>query len=393
MVKKIILTLTIFITILVLISPINLAADDEIINVPQSATDPEQGFNELLNGESTITSNGDSTNIQSDVVGIGGTESQQKTSAGGFAAIGSLILGTINKLLSSVTTGGQDLSDNSEIEEYFNIQNLLTNKYPIFNINIFEETPSGPLSDLSNLLKQNAAIWYTAIRNLATIGCAIIVLYIGIRMAIASNAEDSAKYKKMLTSWLIGVVLLFLIHYILLIMIKFSELFVNFITQAIETDTGTSNMEESLLSGIPIISRSNISWGWGILYLILDCILVFYEIKFLIMYTFRVLRIFFMTIISPLMCLTYPIDTIGDGRAQGFNKWLRQILIDIFIQPIHLIIYVVFIFSAGEIAKEAPILGVVFIIALDNAERIIRNALKIKGKGLRDIKLFKGKGK
>ena len=109
MVKKIILTLTIFITILVLISPINLAADDEIINVPQSATDPEQ--------------------------------SQQQMSANGFAAIGSLILGTINKMLSSLATGGQNLSDNTEIGEYFTIQNLLTNQYPIFNINMFEVTP------------------------------------------------------------------------------------------------------------------------------------------------------------------------------------------------------------------------------------------------------------
>ena len=249
------------------------------------------------------------------------------------------------------------------------------------------------MSDLSNKIKQNASIWYTAIRNLSAIGCAIILLYVGIRLAIASTAEDSAKYKKMLTSWFVGVILLFLIHYIVLIMIKLSELFVKFISTAIEIDTGTSNMEESLLSGILITGSNNISWGWGILYLLLDCILVFYEIKFLIMYTFRVLRIFIMTIISPLICMTYPIDTIGDGRAQGFNNWFRQIMVDIFIQPIHLIIYVVFIYSAGEIAKEAPILGVVFIIALDNAEKIIRNAFKIKGKGLRDIKLLKGKGK
>ena len=160
------------------------------------------------------------------------------------------------------------------------------------------------MSDLSNKIKQNASIWYTAIRNLSAIGCAIILLYVGIRLAIASTAEDSAKYKKMLTSWLVGVILLFLIHYIVLIMIKFSELFVKFISTAIESDTGTSNMEESLLSGILITGSNNISWGWGILYLLLDCILVFYEIKFLIMYTFRVLRIFIMTIISPLICMT-----------------------------------------------------------------------------------------
>ena len=393
MVKKIILTLTIFITILVLISPINLAADDEIINVPQSATDPETGFNQILGGEATVTSNGDSSNIQSEVVGIGSTENEEKTTAGGFASLGTLILGTINKLLGAVATGGANLADDSEISEYFTIQNLLTNKYPIFNINMFENTPSGELSDLSNTIKSSVSIWYTAIRNLSAIGCAIILIYVGIRLAIASNAEDMAKYKKMLISWIVGVLLLFLIHYIVLIMIRISNLFVDFIARAIEGDAGTTNMEESLLKGIPITSRENISWGSGIIYLILDCVLVFYEIKFFIMYLFRVLRIFIMTIISPLICITYPIDTIGDGRAQAFNKWFRLIMTDIFIQPIHLIIYVVFIYSAGEIAKTAPILGIVFIIALDNAERIVRSALKIKGKGLRDIKLIKGKGK
>ena len=115
------------------------------------------------------------------------------------------------------------------------------------------------MSDLSNKIKQNASIWYTAIRNLSAIGCAIILLYVGIRLAIASTAEDSAKYKKMLTSWFVGVILLFLIHYIVLIMIKFSELFVKFISTAIESDTGTSNMEESLLSGILITGSNNIS--------------------------------------------------------------------------------------------------------------------------------------
>ena len=87
------------------------------------------------------------------------------------------------------------------------------------------------------------------------------------------------------------------------------------------------------------------------------------------------------------MCVTYPIDSIGDGRAQGFNNWFRRILMEILIQPIHLVIYVVFIYSAGEIAKEAPFIGIIFIIALDYSERIVKSAFKIKGKGLKDIKM------
>ena len=106
------------------------------------------------------------------------------------------------------------------------------------------------------------------------------------------------------------------------------------------------------------------------------------------MYLFRVLNIFIMTIISPFICVTYPIDAMGDGRAQGFNNWFRRIMMEILIQPIHLIIYLIFIYSAGEIATEAPLIGIIFIIALDYSERIVKNAFKLRGgKGLREIKM------
>ena len=119
----------------------------------------------------------------------------------------------------------------------------------------------------------------------------------------------------------------------------------------------------------------------------MNFVLVFYQLKFFIMYLFRVLKIFILTIVSPLMCVTYPIDAMGDGKAQGFNNWFRRVMMEIFIQPIHLVIYIVFIYSAGEIAKTQPLIGIIFIIALDYSEKIVRNAFKLKGKGLKDIKL------
>src|SRR5699024_8294433 len=113
----------------------------------------------------------------------------------------------------------------------------------LFNINICEETPSGPNSKLSNSIKQNVAIWYVAIRNIAVAGCAVTLLYVGIRMAIAQTAEDSAKYKEMLISWFVGVILLFLMHYIALIMIKITEIFTTLIVNAVGNDTNITEME------------------------------------------------------------------------------------------------------------------------------------------------------
>ena len=385
MIKKVIVTLTIIITLMALITPKALAGD--LIDIPDSKTDSEEAFNQLLDGEATVTSDDNESSVQSQVVGIGVSESQSSTLVGGFVSVAGVIPDMISRLLSAVALGDRaNMEDNAHISEFFTIGDLLTNKYPLFNINIFEETPSGPNSELSNTIKQNTAIWYVAIRNIAVAGCAVTLLYVGIRMAIAQTAEDSAKYKKMLISWFVGVILLFLMHYIALIMIKITEIFTTLIVNAVGNDTNITEMEVTMLTKIPDDTAKAEGWG-KLIYLIMNFVLVFYQLKFFIMYLFRVLKIFILTIVSPLMCVTYPIDAMGDGKAQGFNNWFRRVMMEIFIQPIHLVIYIVFIYSAGEIAKTQPLIGIIFIIALDYSEKIVRSAFKLKGKGLKDIKL------
>ena len=385
MVKKIILIIITIITLIALITPKSLAED--LIDIPDSSTDPEEAFNQLLNGEATVTSDDTNSTVQSEVVGIGVSDSKAATAAGAFAAAAGLIPDAISRLLSAVALGNRaNMEDNEQISEFFTIGDLLTNKYPLFNINVFEDTPSGPNSELSNTIKDNVSVWYVTIRNIAAVACAITLLYVGIRVAIASTAEDSAKYKKMLMSWLVGAILLFFMHYLVIAIIKVSELFTNFIINSIGDNANITGMEVEMLTKIPDDTAKAEGWG-KLIYLVMNFVLVFYELKFFIMYLFRVLNIFILIIVSPLMCVTYPIDSIGDGRAQGFNNWFRRILMEILIQPIHLVIYVVFIYSAGEIAKEAPFIGIIFIIALDYSERIVKSAFKIKGKGLKDIKM------
>ena len=389
MIKKIILTLAIIITLIAIVTPKSLAGD---IEIPQSATDPGEAFNSLLDGEATVTSDDENSSVQSEVVGIGVSDSQAATLSGIITSVAGVIPDMISRLLSAVALGGESYKDNSvQLSEFFTIGELLTNKYPLFNINIFEETPEGPNSDISNTLKKNISIWYVTIRNIAAVGCAVTLLYVGIRMAIAATAQDSAKYKKMLINWLVGTILLFVMHYLVLIMIKLTEIFIKFITDAVGNNTDITDMEVTMLTKIPDDTAKAEGWG-KLVYLVMNFVLAFYQLKFFIMYLFRVLKIFILTIVSPLMCVTYPIDAIGDGKAQGFNNWLRRMMMEIFIQPIHLVIYIVFIYSAGEIAKTEPFMGIIFIIALDYSEKIVRNAFKIKGKGIREIKLpFKKK--
>ena len=271
----------------------------------------------------------------------------------------------------------------------FSIQDLLLGNYELFHINVFDvDGLSGNYATMMQTISNSVSLWYTAIRNLSVVALAIILIYVGIRMAISSVAEDKAKYKIMLKNWFIALVLIFLLHYIVIILMELSELFVRFVKNSISQSTNVIGMEETILND----SFANIAASDGldkVLYIIAYFLMVYYQFKFFLIYIMRVFKIDFLIMIAPLICITYPIDTIADNKAQAFNNWIKQIVGEIFLQPIHLCIYVVFIYSAGAIAVEAPIVAIMFFAALSNGEKIVRRAFKAEVKGLKDIKMPK----
>lgn len=194
-----------------------------------------------------------------------------------------------------------------------------------------------------------------------------------------------AKYKKMITSWVIGFILLCILPYLVRAVFWISDWFTSFIYNAIQNDTGSASMELKVI---------NESWdnfvgakGMGKLaYVVLYYALVFYEIKFFLMYLKRVFQVFFLMIISPLVCMLYPIDKIGDGRSQSFDSWFSLLLNQILLRPIHLLVYAIFIVTASEIAIVQPIVAVLFFMALSNGEKIIKKIIGIGGPNIADQK-------
>ena len=290
-----------------------------------------------------------------------------------------------NNIMSLIVYGNMD--------EVFTIQKLLSNEYAIFDINFFKDTnASVKYADTINIIKHSVATWYVAVRNISAIGIAIVLVYIGIRMAISSVADIKAKYKKMLVFWLESIALLFLLHFFVLMALNIAGTINDVMIKAMQNMNGTVGIEEELIDNVATNVNNTEGATETLTYLILYCMLVYYEMKFFIMYFYRVLRVGFYIVIAPLVCLTYPIDRLGDGRAQAFKNWFTEITMEIFLQSIHLGIYIVFIFSAGEIIRQAPFLGIVFLAALGNGEKIVRKIFKIKpkfAKGISETKLPK----
>ena len=85
----------------------------------------------------------------------------------------------------------------------------------------------------------------------------------------------------------------------------------------------------------------------------------------------------FLTMIAPLIALTYPLDKAKDGKAQAFSFWLKEYTVNCLIQPVHLLLYILLIQNAMDFAEENVIYAIVALTFLMPAEKIIKQMFGI----------------
>lgn len=193
---------------------------------------------------------------------------------------------------------------------FLTVENVIFNDVDIVNVDFFGQIgDSGDLGEISG----NIAKWYLTLRNIAIILSLIVLIYVGIRMAISTVAEDTAKYKKMLMDWLVGFILIFLLHYIIYIVINVSNAFVEGIkgSETIQNSNGGWDSYALSLAG-EAINLFNFSLIKGLAAGILYLGLVIMAIIFLLDYIKRMITVAFLIIIAPIITVTYSIDRMGD---------------------------------------------------------------------------------
>ena len=103
------------------------------------------------------------------------------------------------------------------------------------------------------------------------------------------------------------------------------------------------------------------------------------------------LKICFLVVISPLVTLTYSIDKMGDGKAQAFNTWLKELIFGVLIQPFHCAIYMAFVSMALSAVSDqilddnnfteglaSCIIAILAIQFIKPAEQIVRKIFAFK---------------
>lgn len=302
-------------------------------------------------------------------------------------------------------------------------EKIFSNKIPLFDVNIihpntYKNEDGESVESSANILQETISKWYVALRNIALVAFLSVLVYIGIRILLTSTGKDKSKYKQMLSDWLIGLCLLFVIHYIMSFALLATEKITNFFGAGItdieiSSDASSASLAENpggdnkafkmddtdkqivelyneggrgplrwktdIMGYVRFMAQKNIesiSTATQMGYVIMYLVLVIYTVMFCFQYLKRLFNITFLTLMAPFVALSYPLDKMSNGSAQAFNKWFKEYLFNLLLQPMHLILYTVLAGSAIDLVVGHPIYAIVVLGFLLEAEKIVRKMFK-----------------
>ena len=226
----------------------------------------------------------------------------------------------------------------------------------------------------AGVLSEQIGSWYTGFRNIAIVALLTVLLYIGIRIVISSTSSDKAKYKESLKDWLIAICLVFVMHFIMSGILMLTQQVTNLFSPSaseIIVEVDGLKFKQSLM-GVARFRAQSADAGTAATFCIMYIMLVVATLMFTFIYLKRFLYMAFLTMIAPLVAITYPIDRLSDGKAQAFNMWFKEYLMNALLQPIHLILYTALISSATELVNKNFVYAIVAVYFLIPAEKFIK---------------------
>lgn len=220
-------------------------------------------------------------------------------------------------------------------------EDIFSGKVQITNANIFsskfEEDGNFSLSD-SNLfnhlmkqIKQGTASLYYITRNLAVVILLSLLIYTGIRIVMASNnVGEKAKWKEYLYDWLKALALVMFVELIMIGIFYICEVVTQGLTESFGGDSIVTYIRKNFNK------TSIFDFVGSILYLIMYAYVTYMTIVFLLAYFKRLFYIIVMVIVAPVVSALY---ALGKAGKDSFNRWLKEFIMGVMVQPFQLLIY------------------------------------------------------
>ena len=340
----------------------------------------EESFNQLVD-EGTVSIDGTTEEVgetQSSTASMVGT--QTSTVASFFLVATTLLRVLVNEGGFYYTESNYSASNIG----WFSINSLVFGEYLLFNANVYQTNESlnpdiepTTISSIIDSIKHTVATWFQILR-LFSIGLIIVLLiFTGLRLAVADLAIDRARYKEVIKSWLIGLLFIGLLPYIISFINVIYDFFMDILWNA---RLGLEEMDYGSFESTLFLECLNGTAETGGLrsaaYFIEFLAFVIIDYKFFFKYIKRSFMIFMLVVLSPVVAIIHIFNKIK-GKDGVIGEWVSQYVMNIFMQPLHALLYLIFMFTAANIAIQAPLLGVVFLWVLLRAERIFNVILEL----------------
>lgn len=296
-----------------------------------------------------------------------------------------------------------------------NVEQIIFNKLKLFDIDIFDlneeeeetegtegtesaESEHSTNAKIIKVIKESIAKWYVTLRLIVIAMMLLLLIFIGIKIAVATIASEKSVYKQMLLDWVVGIIMIFSIHYMMAFIIQVNNAVVKAIGEADnEVNIGEpyeyglaeraqnkktpSEIEFTLYESARTRAYS-VSILDGIAGTIIYGALVYYAWKYALIYLRRLLNIMILTIISPVVAGTYAFNKTMSGGAPIFSNWLKEYIVNVIIQAFHAIIYITMVSTAFELALQSLLgaaLSIVLLSTMSKFGELLRQLFNVSG--------------
>ena len=254
------------------------------------------------------------------------------------------------------------------------------------------------------IIRNVVMFWFRILRYLGLAGLLSILIYTGIKIITSATSQEKAKYKERVVNWVIALFIMLLLPYVMSLisngvsrvvdLFNTENLNNNITVYAVDglagnadsdaVDAESSHAENytytkftTNLTGLIRFQTQSRNLTKKIGNEIAYIMLIIFTVRFTIIYLKRMLYIAFLTITSPLVAMAYPIDKMSDRKSRSFEIWIKEYVFNLILQPIHMLIYYVFIASVMGFASENILYVLVVYELITRVEKILKQVFTV----------------
>ena len=359
----------------------------------EDGEEPEEVAETGASGESNLDMSMDEYKKMADegIVDIGGTEKKISVgpSAVGSASsrfgtfIASISVGC-SQFIARLTGEGQyyrvESAFSAERTKLFTISSLIFGEYLMFYSKAYETStdlapgshPQGVTAVMDSLKTNGISVSKIAERAGMILALPMMLIAV-IKVATVNRASDLAAWKKILVRWVLCIALLLFFQYILAAIDVLSDTFMDIFWKTrigLESD-GYQSFEATVMGDL-IYQLENTGGVTSLAYALVFLALVVVQMIFFGKYIIRSFAIIFLFIIAPIVMLIHSFNLMLGRNSNMLGQFFKNYISLAFMQPLHVLFYLIFFFSFSEMVIKVPILGIILLYALYRAVDITK---------------------